>query len=185
MARIVLFSLVFAAISRPCMAQKNDSGAQTAAMNSPIVASQPMAIEEFKDSARIEFGPTQARLLRMEHKVTRTWISDPGIAEPVVVSAREILLLGRRPGFATITMWDEARNYKSIVLSVRPNCGPSVEPMRLLDDTIGRFLSSERLDSQVQALQLKPVNLEKKGIINVTGSLEPAVPRWCKFPPLK
>jgi Flp pilus assembly secretin CpaC len=74
-------------------------------------------LEEFKPSNTIDLKVSQSRTFKLRNKVIRTSISDPSIAEPVVVAENQLVMLGKAPGGATLVIWDDAGN--SVAIDVR------------------------------------------------------------------
>lgn len=85
----------------------------------PPVVSGTVDLEEFKPSNSIELKVSQSRTFKLRNKIIRTSISDPSIAEPVVVAENQMVLLGKAPGGATLVLWDDAGN--SVALDVKVN----------------------------------------------------------------
>lgn len=83
----------------------------------PPVVSGTVDLEEFKPSNTIDLKVSQSRTFKLRNKIIRTSISDPSIAEPVVVAENQMVLLGKAPGGATLVIWDDAGN--SVAIDVR------------------------------------------------------------------
>ena len=90
------------------VAQASDAGANVTPI--PPVVSGTVDLEEFKPSNAIELKVSQSRTFKLRNKVIRTSISDPSIAEPVVVAENQLVLLGKAPGTATMVIWDDPGN---------------------------------------------------------------------------
>lgn len=91
--------------------------ADTAVTPIPPVVSGTVDLEEFKPSNAIDLRVSQSRTFKLRNKIIRTSISDPSIAEPVVVAENQMVLLGKAPGVATLVIWDDAGN--SVAVDVR------------------------------------------------------------------
>jgi Flp pilus assembly secretin CpaC len=89
----------------------------TAVTPIPPVVSGTVDLEEFKPSNAIDLRVSQSRTFKLRNKIIRTSISDPSIAEPVVVAENQMVLLGKAPGVATLVIWDDAGN--SVAVDVR------------------------------------------------------------------
>jgi Flp pilus assembly secretin CpaC len=63
----------------------------------PPVVSGTVDLEEFKPTNSIDLKVSQSRTFKLRNKVIRTSISDPSIAEPVVVAENQLVLLGKAP----------------------------------------------------------------------------------------
>jgi Flp pilus assembly secretin CpaC len=83
----------------------------------PPVVSGTVDLEEFKPSNTIDLKVSQSRTFKLRNKIIRTSISDPSIAEPVVVAENQMVLLGKAPGGSTLVIWDDAGN--SVAIDVR------------------------------------------------------------------
>jgi Flp pilus assembly secretin CpaC len=99
---------------------------------------QPMStfgLEEYKTSTIIDLQASQSRLFKIKHRVTRTSISDSKIAEPVVVSENDIVMLAKAPGTATLGLWDDANNIAVIQLRVKKENGSPEASLKALFET--------------------------------------------------
>lgn len=94
---------------------QGDAG--TTATPIPPVVTGTVELEEFKPSNVIDLKVSQSRTFKLRNKIVRTSISDPAIAEPVVVAENQLVLLGKAPGGATLVIWDDAGN--SVAVDVR------------------------------------------------------------------
>lgn len=97
------------------LADAGDSA--TASTPIPPVVSGTVDLEEFKPSNTIDLKVSQSRTFKLRNKIIRTSISDPAIAEPVVVAENQMVLLGKAPGGSTLVIWDDAGN--SVAIDVR------------------------------------------------------------------
>jgi pilus assembly protein CpaC len=118
--------------------------AQAAADQSAYVTSQPIPpvvngvveFEEFKTTNAIDLKVSQSRTFKFKNKIVRTSISDPGIAEPVVVSENQMVLLGKSPGTCTMLLWDDAGNSISVDLRVSKDYSQLQATLREIDPRI-------------------------------------------------
>jgi Flp pilus assembly secretin CpaC len=110
----------------------------TNASQSPIppVVTGTVDLEEFKTSNIIDLKVAQSRTFRLKNKIVRTSISDPSIAEPVVVSENQLVLLGKTPGSATLVLWDDAGNSVAIDLRVTRDYSQLQATLREIDPRI-------------------------------------------------
>lgn len=99
------------------LADAGDGGG-TASTPIPPVVSGTVDLEEFKPSNTIDLKVSQSRTFKLRNKIVRTSISDPAIAEPVVVAENQMVLLGKTPGGATLVIWDDAGNSVAIDVKV-------------------------------------------------------------------
>ncbi|HEY9678930.1 MAG TPA: pilus assembly protein N-terminal domain-containing protein [Drouetiella sp.] len=89
---------------------QNSNAAEESLSSSPIppVVTGTVDLEEFKTSNTIDLKVSQSRIFKVRHKIIRTSISDPTIAEPVVLSENQLLLLGKTSGATSLVLWDDA-----------------------------------------------------------------------------
>src|ERR1700733_549411 len=102
----------------------------------PPVVTGTVDLEEFKTTNVIDLKVAQSRTFKLKNKIVRTSISDPSIAEPVVVSENQLVLLGKTPGTATLVLWDDAGNSVAIDLRVTRDYGQLQATLREIDPRI-------------------------------------------------
>ncbi len=102
----------------------------------PPVVSGTVDLEEFKPSNTIDLKVSQSRTFKLRNKIIRTSISDPSIAEPVVVAENQMVLLGKAPGGATLVIWDDAGNSVAIDVRVSRDFGALQSIIREIDPRI-------------------------------------------------
>ena len=69
---------------------------------------EPLKIRENKVTLQINLKVSQSRVFKIDNnRIMRTSMSDPGIAEPVVVCENQFYLLGKHPGHTTFFLWDD------------------------------------------------------------------------------
>lgn len=102
----------------------------------PPVVTGTVDLEEFKSSNVIDLKVSQSRTFKLKNKIVRTSISDPSIAEPVVVAENQIVLLGKTPGGATIVLWDDAGNSMAVDLKVSRDFSQLQAALREIDPRI-------------------------------------------------
>ncbi|MGH9551143.1 MAG: pilus assembly protein N-terminal domain-containing protein, partial [Terriglobales bacterium] len=117
------------------VAQGGDTGTVTATPIPPVVTGT-VDLEEFKTTNVIDLKVSQSRTFKLKNKIVRTSISDPAIAEPVVVSENQIVLLGKTPGTATLVLWDDAGNSVAIDLRVTRDFSQLQSTIREIDPRI-------------------------------------------------
>lgn len=108
----------------------------TTASPIPPVVSGTVDLEEFKRTNVIDLKVAQSRTFRLKNRIVRTSISDPSIAEPVVVSDTQLVLLGKTPGTATLVLWDDAGNSVAVDLRVTRDYGQLQSTLREIDPRI-------------------------------------------------
>jgi len=102
----------------------------------PPVVTGTVDLEEFKSTNIVELKVSQSRTFKLKNKIVRTSISDPAIAEPVVVSENQMVMLGKTPGTATMVLWDDAGNSVTIDLRVTRDYGQLQSTIREIDPRI-------------------------------------------------
>lgn len=102
----------------------------------PPVVSGTVDLEEFKPTNAIDLKVSQSRTFKLRNKIIRTSISDPSIAEPVVVAENQMVLLGKAPGSATLVIWDDAGNSVAIDIRVQHDFGTLQSMLREVDPRI-------------------------------------------------
>jgi Flp pilus assembly secretin CpaC len=118
------------------VAQGDASGGAPSVVPIPPVVSGTVDMEEFKASNIIDLKVSQSRTFKSKNKIVRTSISDPAIAEPVVVAENQIVLLGKTPGTATMVLWDDAGNSVAIDLRVTRDYSLLQSTLREIDPRI-------------------------------------------------
>jgi Flp pilus assembly secretin CpaC len=104
--------------------------------NIPPVVTASVDMEEFKSTNSINLKVSQSRTFKSKNKIVRTSISDPGVAEPVVVAENQLVLLGKTPGTATMVLWDDAGNSVAIDLHVARDYSQLQATLREIDPRI-------------------------------------------------
>lgn len=102
----------------------------------PPVVTGALDMQEFKSTNVIDLKVSQSRSFKSKNKIVRTSISDPSIAEPVIVSENQIVLLGKTPGTATMVLWDDAGSSVAIDLRVARDYGQLQSTLREIDPRI-------------------------------------------------
>lgn len=84
----------------------------------PPVAVNPLELFEQQPSETITFKPYQAQFYNSSHSLVRIALADPGNVEPLMLSATQIALIGKRPGRTTVFLWDDVGNVGALELQV-------------------------------------------------------------------
>jgi Flp pilus assembly secretin CpaC len=116
------------------ISQGGDTGVSVTPI--PPVVSGTVDLEEFKTSNVIDLKVSQSRTFKLKNKIVRTSISDPAIAEPVVVAENQIVLLGKTAGTATMVLWDDAGNSVAVDLRVSRDFSSLQSALREIDPRI-------------------------------------------------
>ena len=112
------------------------SGSDITATPIPPVVTGTVDMEEFKTTNVIDLKVSQSRTFKLRNKIVRTSISDPGIAEPVVVAENQMVMLGKAPGSATMVLWDDAGNTTAIDILVDRDFDELQTSLREIDPRI-------------------------------------------------
>jgi Flp pilus assembly secretin CpaC len=118
------------------LAQAADQSTYVTAQPIPPVVTGTVELEEFKTTNAIDLKVSQSRTFKFKNKIVRTSISDPGIAEPVVVAENQMVLLGKAPGTCTMLLWDDAGNSISVDLRVSKDYSQLQATLREIDPRI-------------------------------------------------
>ncbi|CAN5145243.1 hypothetical protein BH11CYA1_BH11CYA1_34290 [soil metagenome] len=102
----------------------------------PPVVTGTLDFEEYKVTNVIDLKVSQSRTFKLKNKIVRTSISDPGVAEPVVVAENQLVLLGKAPGTSTLVLWDDAGNSVSIDLRVSRDYSQLQATLREIDPRV-------------------------------------------------
>jgi len=102
----------------------------------PPVVTGTVDLEEFKSTNVVDLKVSRSRTFKLRNKVVRTSISDPGVAEPVIVAENQMVLLGKAPGKATLVLWDDAGNSTAIELRVSRDYSQLQATLREIDPRI-------------------------------------------------
>ncbi|MBU6451348.1 MAG: pilus assembly protein N-terminal domain-containing protein [Cyanobacteria bacterium REEB67] len=102
----------------------------------PPVVTGTLDFEEYKTTNIIDLKVSQSRTFKLKNKIVRTSISDPGIAEPVVVAENQLVLLGKAPGTCTMVLWDDAGNSVALDLRVSKDYAQLQSTLREIDPRI-------------------------------------------------
>ncbi|MDQ6678260.1 MAG: pilus assembly protein N-terminal domain-containing protein [Acidobacteriota bacterium] len=80
----------------------------------------------------LEMSSGQGTVLDFRSDVTRVYTSNPEVADPTVITSREILVNAKAPGAATLLIWLQSGERQSLSVSVTADLGPA---RKLLHDT--------------------------------------------------
>ena len=111
------------------------TGAPVAAPIPPVVTGT-IDLEEFKRINVVELKVAQSRTFRFKNKIVRTSLSDPSIAEAVVVSENQMVLLGKLPGTCSLVIWDDLGSAIAVDLRVTRDYVQLQSTLREIDPRI-------------------------------------------------
>jgi Flp pilus assembly secretin CpaC len=115
---------------------QGDQSSGTTSTPIPPVVSGAVDLEEFKPSNVIDLKVSQSRTFKLKNKILRTSISDPAIAEPIVVAENQVVMLGKAPGGATLVIWDDAGNSVAVDVKVSRDYSQLQAMIREIDPRI-------------------------------------------------
>ncbi len=102
----------------------------------PGIVTGAVELQEFKTANVIDLKISQSRTFKLGHKIVRSSISDPAVAEPIVISENQLILLGKSAGSATLVLWDDAGNSIVLNLSVTKDYSQLQTILREIDPRI-------------------------------------------------
>jgi Flp pilus assembly secretin CpaC len=107
--RLSLLSIVSIAfaVSTFASAVAQEKPEAPAATPIPPVNSGLIELQEIKPSATVDVKAGQSRVFKTKTKIIRVSVSDPAVAEPIVISEREFVLLGKGAGAVSLFLWCE------------------------------------------------------------------------------
>ena len=94
------FSLALAALCFPLLAQSPESGTVPA---TTVAAAGAVSVPQSRAVSLVE---GRGRLLEFQREITRVVVSEPKIADAVVVSTREVMVNAKSPGNTTVLVWE-------------------------------------------------------------------------------
>lgn len=77
----------------------------TAAMGETVRTAGPAGAERDGSPGRIQFQVGQSRLIDLELAAARVVVTDPELADVQVITPRQILINGKKPGLTTLIIW--------------------------------------------------------------------------------
>ncbi len=102
----------------------------------PPVVSGTVDLEELKTSNVIELKISQSRTFKLKNKIVRVSISDPSIAEPILVTENQLVILGHASGGTTLVLWDDGGNSATIDIRVTRDFSQLQAALREVDPRI-------------------------------------------------
>lgn len=110
-----------------------------------------------KATKSIDIALAQTRTFRTKNKIVKATLIKPQIAEPVIVSGREVVIVGKALGQATLILQDGKNNSETIEL----NCIQKSETGSSKDET---FDQSRKGGQVIPFVSDQPLNLVEKGV---------------------
>jgi Flp pilus assembly secretin CpaC len=96
----------FSVISAVAMLSISTTLAQeTPSLPIPPVTTGTIELQEIKPTLTVNVTANQSRTFRTKKEIVRVSVSDPSVAEVVVVSANQFILLGKAPGSVSLCIW--------------------------------------------------------------------------------
>lgn len=106
---------LFLGLSAVCFAQQ-DTPATPPAQTAPSEQNQPAAEEQGPAPLRVMVG--KSLLINTTDKLKRVSVTDPDIADAIVVTPTQVLVHGRSAGEVSLLIWDEYERSRSFDLRV-------------------------------------------------------------------
>lgn len=83
----------------------------------PAATTGVIELQEVKSTNTVDLIVSKSRTFRLKNKIIRISISDPTIAEAIVVNEKDIVLLGKKPGVCSLSIWDDKGGYTRMNMS--------------------------------------------------------------------
>lgn len=64
-------------------------------------------IKELKTTLSVDVLTSRSKVFRTKQKIKRVAVSDPSIAEIVLMSEKQFVVIGKNPGAINVTIWCE------------------------------------------------------------------------------
>ncbi len=118
---------------KPMLAQ---SSSTTLATPIPPAVTGSVDLEEFKTGNVIDLKVDQSRAFKLKNPIIRVSVSDPSIADVVVVAENQIVIIGKTAGASTLVLWDDAGNAAAIDMMVTRDYSQLQSTLREIDPRI-------------------------------------------------
>lgn len=102
----------------------------------PPAVSGSVDLEEFKIGNVIDLKVDQSRAFKLKNPIIRVSVSDPAIADVVVVAENQIVIIGKTAGAASLVLWDDAGNAAAIDMLVTRDYSQLQSTLREIDPRI-------------------------------------------------
>ena len=114
-------------LSAVCFAQQNPP-ATPPAQAAPSQQNQPAVEEQGPAPLRVMVG--KSLLINTTDKLKRVSVTDPDIADAIVVTPTQVLVHGRSPGEVSLLLWDEFERSRSFDLRVDADVSAAQEEIK-------------------------------------------------------
>jgi pilus assembly protein CpaC len=114
-------------LSAVCFAQQ-DTPATPPAQAAPSQRNQPAVEEQGPAPLRVMVG--KSLLINTTDKLKRVSVTDPDIADAIVVTPTQVLVHGRSPGEVSLLLWDEYERSRSFDLRVDADVSAAQEEIK-------------------------------------------------------
>ncbi len=84
----------------------------------PTTPTAPAQPPEARGSAPLRVMVGKSLIINTTERIKRVSVTDPGVADPIVVTPTQILVHGRAPGEVSLLIWDELERSRSFDLRV-------------------------------------------------------------------
>jgi Flp pilus assembly secretin CpaC len=118
-------------------------------------------LREFKNTVVLDLRVSQSRLFNTQPDIVRTCISDPAVAEPIVIARDQVVLLGRAPGRATLEIWNSVGNMVGIEVRVAKDGVPFASRISAAVEAPDPRSSSKTPATRIPKMNVGAVSLEE------------------------
>lgn len=129
-----IFGLFFFCGCMSALCQQQTGASDAAPATSPSVSNQaPAATQlsaEASGSAPLRVMVGKSILINTTERIKRVSVTDPGVADPIVVAPTQILVHGRSAGEVSLLIWDELERSRSFDLRVDVDVSAAAEEER-------------------------------------------------------
>lgn len=120
---------------------------------------------------------SQSRTFKSKNTLAKLITTDPSIAEPIVLSRDEFILLGKAPGKTTLAVQDEIGNTLAVDLNVRKQTGRLLSLVRQIGELVTKLLHGQQNLSPIAPVAFTPIEFCEQRAIRAIG-LKPYQPSF-------
>lgn len=108
--------------------------------------------EQYKSTLGVDIEVSTCRLFKTNGQIVRTSISDPAIAEPVVVCENEFYIIGKSEGPATVIVWNSLGELSIIEVQVKKHESSLDSSASRFKETLYRIVGGDALPKHTKEL---------------------------------
>lgn len=86
---------------------KAESQTQVQATKIPPVPATEVEIKELKTSIAVDVLASRSKVFKTKQKINRVAVSDPSVADVVLMTENQFVVIGKNPGAISVTIWCE------------------------------------------------------------------------------